>query len=183
MAFAHTYGKDVGRRSCRQLCICSASAQQPMSRREFVLAGASALVAGLGLRGEARADDRPGLPPGAMQFDRVLKAQKNWEEIGTLVNTKRGDLTGSDWDGIRAFLRKFYRIGDDFDYLGGNLSKESRSKVAALAKELRKNVKDLDKPAGAKDIEQFLSGHKNIGSQVQEFFALLKSDSDVPDEL
>mmetsp|Transcript_2967 Transcript_2967/g.9082 ORF Transcript_2967/g.9082 Transcript_2967/m.9082 type:complete len:180 (-) Transcript_2967:174-713(-) len=179
MAFAGAFGAGIDCRTHRRQCTCSAS----VPRREFLLAGAGALVAMFGLNSGANAAEKPGLPPGAMQFDRVLKAQKNWEEIGGLVSNKRQDMAGSDWDGIRAFLRKFYRIGDDFDYLGGNLSKENRNKISALAKEFRKNVKELDKPAGSKDVDQFLTGHKNVNGQINEFFTLLRSDSDVPDEL
>lgn len=40
-----------------------------------------------GFRVEAK-EEAPGLPPGALQFDRVLKSRKNWEEIKDVVSKK-----------------------------------------------------------------------------------------------
>jgi len=34
------------------------------------------------------AEEKPELPPGARQFDRLLKAQERWEEIRATVSTK-----------------------------------------------------------------------------------------------
>lgn len=61
--------------------------------------------------------------------------------------------------------------------------KRAKKAVEGIAKALRKTVKDMDKPAAAKDWEAFMVAHASATSLVDDFFGYLKSASDIPDEL
>eukprot|EP00170_Pyropia_yezoensis_P006606 contig_26946_g6627 len=89
----------------------------------------------------------------------------------------------TEWNNVRTYLRKFYSVGDDMVALGKGRGKESKKAVEGIAKALRKTVKDMDKPAAAKDWEAFMVAHASATSLVDDFFGYLKSASDIPDEL
>ena len=40
-----------------------------------------------------------GLPPGAAEFERVVRGQRNWENVGKRLSTASAkDITTKDWD-------------------------------------------------------------------------------------
>uniref|UniRef100_A0A7S2Z9L7 Uncharacterized protein n=1 Tax=Rhodosorus marinus TaxID=101924 RepID=A0A7S2Z9L7_9RHOD len=112
-----------------------------ISRRNFVVAGSGVLGGWLLFNNPVAAEEKPELPPGARQFDRLLKAQERWEEIRATVSTKKSELTANEWEGIRAFLRKYYRASEDMEYLSQRFPKDRKQKVAEITKEFRAIVK------------------------------------------
>uniref|UniRef100_A0A7S0BGG4 Uncharacterized protein n=1 Tax=Rhodosorus marinus TaxID=101924 RepID=A0A7S0BGG4_9RHOD len=157
--------------------------QSRLCRRNFLVAGGGILGGLLLFNDPVAAQEKPELPPGAKQFDRLLKAQERWEEIHATVSTKNSELTANDWEGVRAFLRKYYRASEDMEYLSQRFPKDRKQKVAEIAREFRATVKGMDKPAADRDVVLFLEMHKNAENKVAQFFDVLKSGSDVPDEL
>mmetsp|Transcript_6525 Transcript_6525/g.13127 ORF Transcript_6525/g.13127 Transcript_6525/m.13127 type:complete len:103 (-) Transcript_6525:1876-2184(-) len=79
-------------RACSQRCGCEVVGDSELpaklQRREILkLAVAAAVV--IGIRPEAtRADEKPGLPPGAAQFQRILAAKRRWEEVAVPFRTR-----------------------------------------------------------------------------------------------
>jgi len=147
-------------RSARRLCRCAVSRPPPppaaapspsVSRRSFlasaaaaVAAAATASMAGVaGVPPPAGAyEDVPQLPPGARQLDNLLKARKQWEAIGVTVQERHEVMDATEWNNVRTYLRKFYSVGDDMVALGKGRGKESKQAVEAIAKSLRKTVKE-----------------------------------------
>jgi len=87
-------------------------------------------------------EDVPQLPPGARQLDNLLKARKQWEAIGATVQERHEVMDTTEWNNVRTYLRKFYSVGDDMVALGKGRGKESKQAVEAIAKSLRKTVKE-----------------------------------------
>lgn len=94
-------------------------------------------------------------------------------------------LEDSEWNSLRGYLRTVYAVSGDMEFIIGGWEKELRKRGEEVAKKFRATVKGMDKPAIAKNVEDFKTMHGKAEGIFDEFFALLKQTSvgDIPDEL
>lgn len=130
------------------------------------------------------AEEKPQLPPGAQQFNRLLAAQKQWSELSQVVNSNR-TLDENEWDTLRQYLRTVYGVSNDMEFLAKPWEKSIKSRASTTIKQFRQVVKGMDKPAIARDIKEFAQGHLQTTQLFNEFFTEFKEAtvSDIPDEL
>ena len=77
-----------------------------LDRRAAIAAGLSTAAATLVLQprasyaaGVGGPVGEGGLPPGAAEFERVVRGQRNWENVGKRLSTASAkDITTKDWD-------------------------------------------------------------------------------------
>lgn len=158
------------------------------SRRKVLRLGAMAIAGMLGTKLSDAAfvalSEEARLPNGARQFSSVVSAQRQW---GGLPSAFADGRTPDDkeWENIRVYLRAVYGVGDDMKFLTKTWRGERRSEGTKLIQTFRKAVRDLDKPAAAKDVSAFLDGHSRVVGLFDDFFNQLKGDSvgDMPSEL
>lgn len=122
-----------------------------------------------------------GLPEGAAQFNRVLKAKTDWADIGQVVETRGNEMSKSEWEGVMAYLRQLYQVGDDMKAISKGMYDPAKKKQAeTLISELQSAVKVADGVARKQDRDTFLAIQKKCAANIEDFFGLLQ---DVPDEL
>lgn len=159
-----------------------------MSRRQILRFGAMAIAGMLGTKSSDTAfvalSEEARLPNGARQFSSVVSAQRQWGGLPSAFADGRVP-DDKEWENIRVYLRAVYGIGDDMNFLTKTWKGERRNEGTKLIQTFRKAVKDLDKPAAAKDVSAFLDGHSRVVSLFDDFFNQLKGDSvgDMPSEL
>ena len=157
-----------------------------ISRRRLLSAALACIASNGAIRiEEVFAQDGPAkLPGGAAQFSRILSARNQWVDLGVAVSGERV-LEDEEWINARTYLRKFYALGEDMEYLAKPWDRKLKDRALALVKDFRKTVKGMDKPAEKKDVEAFAEMHRHTLALVDNFFAILKeaSTSDIPDEL
>lgn len=166
----------------------STSSHQRPTRRDalriFAIAAAGATSATLHVAVGLAAEEKPALPGGAAQFSRLLAAQRQWNSLGTVVSGNR-ELADEEWESLRGYLRTVYAVSSDMEYLSKVWDKPLRNQGQEVIKQFRITVKNMDKPAIARDIMAFARMHAQTAKSFEEFFALLKDASakDIPDEL
>lgn len=133
---------------------------------------------------EARAEEPPpGLPDGARQFNNLRSARDQWADVGGVL-ARDGPIAEEEWGNLRGFLRVFFKVGEDIDFLGKGFSVEGRNRTKEIVKGLRKMVKDMDKVASEEKREDFRNAHAQVLNIVDEFIAMLsEANSDVPQDL
>lgn len=132
----------------------------------------------------SHAEDSPGLPRGAREFSRLLSAQKQWSELHAVFDANR-TLDDSEWNSLRGYLRSVYAVSGDMEFMVRGWERDLRKRGEEVAKRFRATVKEMDKPAIAKNVRDFRKMHGKTEGIFDEFFALLKQASvgDIPDEL
>lgn len=159
---------------------------KPLGRRTVLLNIAS-LAATLifPLERVALAEEAPpSLPRGAREFNSFRAAQMQWVQVGDVVKADR-DIADDEWSGLRAFLRVFYKVADDMEFLSSNFSDAAKKRVSTITKDMRKTVKGMDKAAIRKDRSEFGKMYALVASGVDEFYELLKTATvgDIPEDL
>lgn len=131
------------------------------------------------------ADDRPGLPPGAQQFNNLRSARMKWDQIEVRLRDADKAIEDDEWNGLRSFLRVFYKVGDDMTFIASNWKPGLKDQAKAIVKKMQKTLKDMDKVAVRKERDEFLNMHVSVTSLVDDFYALLKEAtvSDIPEDL
>eukprot|EP00960_Hanusia_phi_P056440 763270-Hanusia_phi.AAC.1 len=131
-----------------------------------------------------------GLPGGLAEYMSIIKSKKQWGEIGNRVANGHADMSEEEWKNVQGYLRKFFDTAKEMEVVSKAFSPDEQKAVAEVAKEFRKAVKAIDKPAAAKDWETFIAQHKVILGYIDEFQDIragkkkLQSNSQsVPDEL
>ena len=92
---------------------------------------------------------------------------------------------------IQGFLRKFYDTGKDMEEVAKAFSPDEQKAVAEVAKAFKKGVKAIDKPAAAKDADEFMTQHAQLLAYINDFQDIragkkkevAASAAGVPDEL
>jgi hypothetical protein len=143
-------------------------------------------MAGLGLPGTTlAAEERPGLPPGARQFNNLRAARAQWAQIRTRLGPGESEITGQEWDNLRGYLRIFYDVSDDMEFLSSRWESMRRDRVKSLVRELHTTIKAMDKDGIRQDKDAFAAKHASVTALVDEFYELFKavSANDVPEDL
>eukprot|EP00929_Paragymnodinium_shiwhaense_P029777 TRINITY_DN16_c0_g2_i1.p1 TRINITY_DN16_c0_g2~~TRINITY_DN16_c0_g2_i1.p1 ORF type:complete len:1228 (-),score=376.27 TRINITY_DN16_c0_g2_i1:100-3783(-) len=140
--------------------------------------GALGVLAGCSFLGSAseeavaKVGEGDELPTGAKQEDRVRIALEKWKELGE--KTQKGEVKEeADWQNSQGFLRRMYSLAPDMEYLLGGLSAEKKTTGEEIITKFKKEVKLMDKPAKAQDVEKFMSMHKEISAFLVDFLGLL----------
>lgn len=158
------------------------------TRRDVLRLFAGTIVGVAGVTRQAAAglaaEEKPSLPGGAAQFSRLLAAQRQWNSLDKVVYGDR-QLESDEWESLRGYLRTVYAVSGDMAYLTKVWDKPLRNRGQEVIKRFRATVKEMDKPAIARDITKFASMYAETGKNFEEFFELLKEASvkDIPDEL
>eukprot|EP00929_Paragymnodinium_shiwhaense_P018641 TRINITY_DN12968_c0_g1_i1.p2 TRINITY_DN12968_c0_g1~~TRINITY_DN12968_c0_g1_i1.p2 ORF type:complete len:286 (+),score=83.95 TRINITY_DN12968_c0_g1_i1:68-859(+) len=157
-----------------------AAASQPSSRRQVVaLLGAAGLAATNVAPATAKVGEGDELPAGAKQEDRIRIALSKWQELGE--KTMKGEVKEeADWQNTQGFLRRLYSLAPDMDYLADGLREDKKEKAKDIAVKFKKEVKLMDKPAKAQDVEKFMAMHKEVTDYMEAYLDLL---NDIPAEL
>ena len=165
-------------------CSSSKPTSNVTRRRALTLLTASISSVLLNDTMTVQAEEKPQLPPGAQQFNRLLAARKQWSELSQVVNNDR-TLDESEWETLRQYLRTVYGVSNDMEFLAKPWDKSIKSRASDTIKQFRQVVKGMDKPAIARDIKQFAQGHLQTTQLFDEFFKEFKEAtvSDIPDEL
>jgi len=152
---------------------------QGQPARRDVLAGL-ALGAMFASSPAARANVGEGdvLPQGARQEDRIRKGADAWKKLGEKLTTTQ--VSDDEWTNTQGFLRRLYGLNDDMSYLARGFKGDKRKGAEKLIESFKKQVKQADKPAKAKDLEKFMTFHKEITGYLNNFTDML---SDVVEDL
>jgi hypothetical protein len=154
---------------------------QMLTRAAAVFRAVIAVAAASSWKATAKAAVGEGdLPQGALQFDRLLKTQKAWAELGEAVRRRGKEFSEDEWRNSRLALRQTYQQSDDMDFLIPSVQKDRRDKALGLAKRFRQIMRDMDNPVRANDVEGFLVMHADAAATLQTFLEQLQ---DVPEEL
>lgn len=129
-------------------------------------------------------DASPGLPRGAREFNSFRGAQIQWQQVGEVLNAGR-EISSEEWNSLRGFLRTFYKVADDIEFLSSNFPDSAKERAKLIAKNIRRTTRNMDKVAGTKDRTEFKNLHAGIAAEVDEFYDMMKSAaaSDVPQDL
>lgn len=168
------------------LCCCASNSSNHVShsnvsRRECIRLMASFCAAALVRPAKSEA---PYLPAGAAEFSRVLAAKTRWAELGGAISNGN-ELTDTDWNNTRTYLRAFYAIGNDMRILAKPWDKDKREIANNVASKLQSVVKGMDPAARDHDVTAFLESHKLAADQVDKFLTVFTDavSGDIPDEL
>jgi len=172
---------------------CATDSTNILARREMLgatLFGAGAIFASPQVASAKEVADG-GLPPGIAEYMGVIKSKKQWNQIGKRVSEGQGEIPKSEWENIQGFLRKFYDTGKDMESVSRAFSPDEQKAVQEVAKNFKKAVKAIDKPAAAQDFEAFMAQHKVILGYIEDFQDIragkkkevVTSANGVPDEL
>ena len=132
-----------------------------------------------------------GLPPGIAEYVGVVRSKKQWTQIGKRVSEGKDEIPDEEWKNIQGFLRKFYDTGKDMEEVAKAFSPDEQKAVAEVAKAFKKGVKAIDKPAAAKDADEFMTQHAQLLAYINDFQDIRAgkkkevagSAAGVPDEL
>ena len=132
-----------------------------------------------------------GLPPGIAEYVGVVRSKKQWTQIGKRVSEGKDEIPDEEWKNIQGFLRKFYDTGKDMEEVAKAFSPDEQKAVAEVAKAFKKGVKAIDKPAEAKDADEFMTQHAQLLAYINDFQDIragkkkevAASAAGVPDEL
>jgi hypothetical protein len=150
--------------------------------RRAALAGLAAAAA-VPLFGARAAEPPPQLPDGARQFNNLRAAQKQWVEVGGVLR-REGPVSAEEWANLSGYLRVFFRVGEDIEFLSKGWEVERRERVKEIVKEMRREVKEMDKVVGEGTRAKFLEKHGVVEGLLVEFTRILEDDrGDVPADL
>jgi len=149
------------------------SGTQPVSRRDAVTAAVAATGALWPTQG-ARANVGEGdmLPSGAKQEERLRKGIDAWKNLATKLTTM-GEISEDEWSNTQGFLRRLYTLGDDMAYLARGFRGDKKKTSEKLITTFKKQVKLADKPLKAKELDKFMTFHKEITGYLSDFTGLL----------
>lgn len=133
----------------------------------------------------AESGDAQSLPAGVREFNALLVARRQWDDIAKAVRDRHDVMSAEEWSNIRGYLRKLYQNAAAMETLSRSFDDKRGAKKAAMQvyREFCREVRALDKPAEARDWRAFLDGHARSVDKLSEFFDILQSASGVPDEL
>jgi hypothetical protein len=171
--------------------LSSSLTSRALSRRALLsgsctLGLSGVLLAGLGVPdATSAAEERPGLPPGARQFNNLRAARAQWAQIRSRLDAGASEITAQEWDNLRGYLRIFYDVSDDMEFLSNRWEGVRRDRVKSLVRELHTTIKAMDKDGIRQDKDAFAAKHASVTALVDEFYELLKAASanDVPEDL
>ncbi|KAI0567755.1 PsbQ-like protein [Gracilaria domingensis] len=152
-----------------------------ISRRDAMLVISSVITAAV-IPKTVRAEEK--LPAGAAQFTRVLTAQRQWESLGTVLNSGRA-LEDKEWENIRGILRAIYQVSGDMEYLTKPWSKEDKQTASKDINAMRMTLKQMDEPAKQRQLEEFKAKYDQVQALLQHFLNTFSeaSGADIPLEL
>merc|ERR1712232_881310 len=117
---------------------------------------------------------------GARQEDRIRRGLDAWRKLATkLVDMKAtpAGISDDEWTNTQGFLRRLYGLREDMGYLSRGFPPDKAKKADAFIETFKKKVKAMDKPAKAKNLDQFLEEHKVVVGYLEEWFDFL-NDAD-----
>ena len=123
------------------------------------------------------------LPEGAMAFSKLLKYQSDWDKLAGNIKARQGEIEGSEQEtqGIKIFLKQLANEYGDMELLGqGILDKEKSTQAIAIAKTFRKQIRECDDAAGAKNFAKVLEIYPTTATELKDFIGLMQ---DIPDEI
>jgi hypothetical protein len=136
-----------------------------------------------GLEGATAAEPPPGLPDGARQFNNLRAAVRQWGKVGGVLR-REGEIGEEEWGNLRGYLRVFFRVGEDMEFLARGWDGARRERVKEMVKRVRKVVKEMDKVGGEATRGAFLATHGEVAGLLDEFSGMLNEDrGDVPMDL
>jgi len=148
---------------------CSASS---LGRRQMLgatLFGAGAVLVNPQVASARKEVADGGLPAGIAEYMGVVKSKKQWTQIGKRVAEGHAEMPAEEWTNIQGFLRKFYDTGKEMEEVSNAFSRDEQKAVAEVAKNFKKGVKAIDKPAKEKDWEGFMIQHKQLLAYIDDF--------------
>lgn len=124
------------------------------------------------------------LPPGAASFNQVLAAQKQWESLSQILSEDR-EITDSDWDNLRGYLRTVYSVSGDMESLAKKWDKGLRERAKDVIKGFRTELKSMDQPAKERNTAQFIQKYERVKGIFNDFFVVFSEATvaDIPAEL
>mmetsp|Transcript_41419 Transcript_41419/g.61299 ORF Transcript_41419/g.61299 Transcript_41419/m.61299 type:complete len:208 (-) Transcript_41419:106-729(-) len=166
----------------------AASDVSPSDRRSFLKqwtgAIAATLIGSVLTSSSARADVSDGnrLPPGALEFSKVLKVKSDLVIVRKRVLEAGDSMDKKEWNGVGDFLSRVAKSQADLQVIAESIYDPEKKKGAAKAME------DISKYAGAAitfaskdhDVKSVVNVLNRCEKSYDDFFDLLR---DVPDEI
>lgn len=122
-----------------------------------------------------------GLPDGAMAFSKILKYQKDWNNLAATVKSRSAEMSQQEVLGMKAFLKQLANEYRDMQLLGtGITDKDKQQQSMEVAKEFRKIIRECDDAASDNNFNKIMELYPRSAELLDSFLALLQ---DVPDEL
>jgi len=165
-----------------------------VGRRQLLGGMAAAGLAVVGVKADVaeakeKSQEEGGLPPGLKEYFELMKTKKAWADIGKRVSEGHGEMDDKEWQNIQGYLRGFYGKGDDMNMLAQRFTAKEREAVVENTKVFKKAVRAIDKPAAAKDWEEFMKQHAEINGYLLRWFDIRAGKLEetpagsVPDEI
>ena len=122
-----------------------------------------------------------GLPDGPLAFQKLIKYQKDWNDLSKSVRERKDSIDEKEILNIKAFLKGLANEYTDMDFLAKSVQDpKTQQEAKDVAKDFRTQIRKCDDALTNNDINAVLSTYDTSAKQLKTFFDLL---SDVPDEL
>jgi len=151
----------------------------PEPARRDVLAGLFC-AASLAAAPPARANVGEGdiLPNGARQEDRIRKGLDAWRKLAVKLK-ELPEISDEEWQNSQGFLRRLFGLNEDMSYLAKGFNPEKQKQSEKIVTVFKKRVKEMDKPAKAKNLPLFLDMHKEVTGYLVDWCEFLVDAQDV----
>lgn len=136
---------------------------------------------GFGVSAASAAVGEGGLPDGIMAFQKLVKYQKDLDNVADSVKKRGSEMDNMEIQQLKIFMKQIANEYGDMEFLARGIgSEKDREAAKATGKDLRECARAVDKGLGEGKTEILTDKYPAMKKDIADFFALL---SDVPDEL
>lgn len=124
------------------------------------------------------------LPDGALAFQKVAKAQKEWKRFVETAEQRKNDIDDAEITRIKSYLKQLANEYYDMELLAKGIpDKEKSKKAVEIAKDFRVKIRECDDAASRSVQDAIVKITENFPSTYEELEIFFQLMSDVPDEL
>lgn len=124
------------------------------------------------------------LPGGALSFQKVTKAQKEWKRFAESVELRKNEIDDAEITQMKSYLKQLANEYYDMELLAKGIpDKEKSTKAIELAKDFRVKIRECDDAASRSVRDAVVKITANFPSTYEELETFFQLMSDVPDEL
>ena len=122
-----------------------------------------------------------GLPDGIVAFQKLVKYQKDLDNVGESVKKRGAEMDNMEIQTLKIFMKQLANEYGDMEFLTRSINSEKDKEAAKqIGKDLRVVAREVDKALSDGRVERLAEEYPKMKKMVSDFLAYL---SDVPDEL
>ncbi len=122
-----------------------------------------------------------GLPQGVMAFQKLVKFQKDLDNVAGSARTRGSEMDNGEIQQLKIFMKQLSNEYSDMEFLAKGIGSESdREAAKKVGKELRAVAREVDNALSDGKTEVLTEKYPVMKKQISDFLQYLQ---DVPDEL